>query len=344
MNISRFDINEIGSFKFKLLTHLPLVLIVMGVTGNIISFLVFTFHREFKNSSTMVYLSLLSVTDTLSLWGWNFDHYLLFNRQMSLFTLNKPVCKISLYLQFTTLESSAFLLAIMTIDRYVHVVALPGSFLSKLPLRSVRSAYVWSIGIIFFTLVLNSHIIVFACHLIDERQLVNQNDSFLKIENIIQMQDTLKSYSTGFSLFPVWEQVHMAIYIGVPFIIMVVANTLLMRKIIFIQKHFNYATSSYVSFMKKISITLSILMLNVYFLITSIINFVVFTFFFYITPITLHILIDSLLFSNHCIIFFSSFITNTKFRRIILSFVHKWCLIGQIARLVRWFKIKCVQF
>ncbi len=49
-----------------ILACIPLFVIVVGLTGNTISFIIFRFEKDLKNISSMVYLSFCCITDTLS--------------------------------------------------------------------------------------------------------------------------------------------------------------------------------------------------------------------------------------------------------------------------------------
>lgn len=139
--------------------YLSIFIIAIGVFGNTLSFLVFRFHHAFKSMPSMIYLSIVAVSDTIALFEWNISHfiYLLFGFDVT--TTNLALCRLLNFLQFTSLQVSALTLSIMCVDRYVTVMSLPGSFLSRLPLRTIKSALVWSLGIIVFCCLLNGHII-----------------------------------------------------------------------------------------------------------------------------------------------------------------------------------------
>ena len=54
---------------------LPIVIIFIGLTGNIGAFLVFRLEKDLKKMSSMVILSFVVCTDTASLFTWNIDHF-----------------------------------------------------------------------------------------------------------------------------------------------------------------------------------------------------------------------------------------------------------------------------
>lgn len=138
-----------------------LVIICLGVIGNTVSFVIFRFHPSFCKMPSMVYLSFVAVTDTIALFEWNLDHFTLLMYKLEISSINLVVCRIYTFAQYASLQASALVLSIMCIDRYVTVMAIPGSFLHKLPFRTNRSAFIWSCGVILFTILLNFHILLF---------------------------------------------------------------------------------------------------------------------------------------------------------------------------------------
>lgn len=149
-----------SSFDPKyLIAYLSLAIVGLGSLGNTISFLVFRLHRSFRKMPSMVYLSFVAVTDTLALCGWNLNHYshLVFGFEMMFSTLG--MCRFFNFIQYTSMQISALLLSIVCVDRYVTVMVMPGSFLHKLPFRTLKTSYGWSIGVVLFCVILNFHVL-----------------------------------------------------------------------------------------------------------------------------------------------------------------------------------------
>lgn len=137
-----------------------LIIIVMGLFGNVTAFIIFRFHPIFYRMPCMVFLSFVAVTDTVSLFEWNLGHYLELTRNFDLLKINVPFCRIYQFTQYVSLQSSALILSAMCVDRYVTVSALPSSILYNFPFRTLKTACVWSIGIIFFACSLNFNILL----------------------------------------------------------------------------------------------------------------------------------------------------------------------------------------
>ena len=152
--------SESNSDVSRFLMSINLVLIGLGVTGNSLCFVIFRFSHSFRNMPSMVYLSFVAVFDTLALFEWNLDHYTSAALSIELGTLSIAICRMYNYIQYMSLQTSALILSFMCIDRYVTVVAMPGSFLSKLPFRTNRTAFIWSTSIVLFTTLLNFHILI----------------------------------------------------------------------------------------------------------------------------------------------------------------------------------------
>lgn len=105
-----------------LLTYVSLIIVLTGFVGNSISFAIFRFHSEFKSMPSMVYLSFISITDTLSLLVWNLDHFFIPNFGVKLEAANEPICRILTFDQFFSLQASALLLSMLTVDRSESVL------------------------------------------------------------------------------------------------------------------------------------------------------------------------------------------------------------------------------
>lgn len=140
-----------------LIGYFNVFIIVSGILGNTISFIVFRFHKSFKTMPSMVFLSFVAITDTLDLFEWNLSHFveLVFAKDLQQIT----GCRLLIFAQYSSIQSSALLLSAMCIDRYVTVTTMPGSFLRRLPFRTVRHAFVWSSAIVFFCVLLNFHLL-----------------------------------------------------------------------------------------------------------------------------------------------------------------------------------------
>lgn len=297
---------------FRFLTHIPLFIIVVGCLGNLASFLIFRFNRAFKSSSTMIYLSFMAIVDTFSLFCWNLDHYLNWIQLTSIFTLNKPLCKLAYFDQYASLQSSALLLSIMSVDRYVQVAALPGSWLSRLPFRTPKSAVIWSVSIIAAVALINCHLLIFACF---DLHIVSNLTNSSPIENLKAIKWTANDYVTGFSVFPTWQQIHTGIYIILPCSIVTVSNLLTTKSVMKIGA---MGSQSNGSKRDKLNNTFLAIALNFLFFAMVLPANIAFSFDLTRNSIALMIL-GEIGFANHAILFFACVISHKTFRHQVFS-------------------------
>ena len=148
-----------NQLRHRFVAYFSIFIIGLGLAGNTASFMVFRFHPSFKTMSSMVFLSFVAVSDTIALFEWNLSHFTTLVYGFDIMTSSLTAARVLLFLQCTCLQISALTLSVMCVDRYVTVMAIPGSFLHKLPFRTVKSAFYWSLGIILFCVFLNGHLL-----------------------------------------------------------------------------------------------------------------------------------------------------------------------------------------
>lgn len=155
MAINNKTISGFDSFTDWLVAHFNLITIGLGLFGNTICFIIFRFHPSFKRMASMVFLSFVAITDTTALFEWNLDHFTQLVYNVDLPGTSLPNCRVYIFAQYSSLQASALTLSVMCIDRYITIVAMPGSMLYKLPFRTIKTAFFWSLGILIFVICLN---------------------------------------------------------------------------------------------------------------------------------------------------------------------------------------------
>lgn len=197
----------------------PFLILAIGLVGNTFSFMVFQFgDKSLRGMSSMVYLSFLAVIDTISLFIWNLDSFTRPNYGFELEDLNLPMCRVLSFLQYATLQSSAFIMSMLTVDRYFTVIAMPGSRVSRLPFSTPRTAFYWSIGIITTISLINFHMIIF-----------NGPDT----RNLTSNETLLQCYAPYGSLaYIFWDYVHLVLFCVIPFLLMLTFNSMLIVKVL----------------------------------------------------------------------------------------------------------------
>ena len=103
----------------KLVGIYELIVIIMGTLGNLFIFYVSYINRQ---NSTFLFLSFLSISDMISLYWWNLNHFVQPFTKIDLQNHNFYYCKIINFFQFTASQSSAWILILISLDRYFSVL------------------------------------------------------------------------------------------------------------------------------------------------------------------------------------------------------------------------------
>ncbi|CAH1783616.1 unnamed protein product [Owenia fusiformis] len=127
----------------------PMVILPFGLVGNLLAFLVMT-RKQSRQKSTCIYMAVLSVTDTVSLFILLY-HWIVTNFvQLPITEYHNDInCKILSYISQVTTEYGVSVIIAMTIDRYIAV---------KYPIHSVtwcslkRTRRILVIGIIILSI------------------------------------------------------------------------------------------------------------------------------------------------------------------------------------------------
>lgn len=291
------------------MSYIPLAIIFMGLIGNCFSFIIFRFDKNMKKISFGVYLSVMSITDTLSLFVFNLDNYLMPNFGLGVEHFGIVSCKIFSFMQFFALQSSGYLLCFTTIDRYVSVVSKPGSIAYKLPFRTAKSAVVWSMIIIFFVSIINSHLLIFNETMIkDVRGVLNR--SFYS-----NVTKRCYFYPNGFKVSPLLDKLNLVLYSLLPSLIIITFNGLLLRKSLTLAKN----KSKTISKRKKFNGIISLFVLSLSFIVmtapTSIFHGFANETYLNSQGRLITICFDCIGFLHSSSLFFTCFITNNKFRQ-----------------------------
>jgi hypothetical protein len=300
-----------------IISYFSLVIIVLALIGNTISFLTFRLNKELKTMSSMTILSFVCFTDTLSCFTWNLNHFLRPHYSFSIEKLNIHNCKFFSWLQYTSLQSSGLLLSLVCIDRYVTIMSTPGSIFSRLPFGTNKSAIGWSSSLVILVSLLNSFLLIF-----DRYEVKNRGFDVIRCYHL----------TNGFDVSVIWEKIHLIIYTLIPFVLMLVSNVLLIRKLSSLDIRHASRGLNYQSpiFRKMRDTTLTLLLITFFFIGTTLpaaVCYVYFSSFFKSTSFLNNMLtlIDYLSFLNHSSLFFSCFAANKKFRRIVLNKMWTFC-------------------
>jgi hypothetical protein len=266
MSQNTTTLNNLNDRIYKIVSYVPLVIIFVGLLGNTTSFLIFSFNKEMNKYSSMVFLSFIAVTDTLGLFIWNLNHFLYPNYSIKLEKVSLFNCKFFTFLQYVTLQSSGLLYSIISIDRYFAVMSKPGSFMSRLPFGTPKSALKWSIVILIGTCLFNIHLLIINGYY---KYTYTNSTNGTQLLN----KTSLVCYaSPTISLSPLWDMVQAVVYTFIPFIIMAIFNSLLILNL-------RVKEIKKTSNMKKKRITISLAVITFAFIIMTAPGTIVYGFF-----------------------------------------------------------------
>ena len=95
-----------------------LILVIFGTAGNLLTCLV---CFRLRSTTTFVFLAIAAVFDAASLYFWNLNHFTQTFLDIDLQSKNLNSCRIGQFVQFTSLEISAWLLVLMSVDRLLTI-------------------------------------------------------------------------------------------------------------------------------------------------------------------------------------------------------------------------------
>ena len=126
-------------------------LALFGTLGNI---LVFIIAFRLRKTTTFVFLVFLAVVDSLTLYWWNLDDFRYIYFGSSAQEGSVYGCKILNYFQLTSMESSAWLLICLSIDRFLSVWSKSW----KTRYFKSKQAFITSAILVSFFSLINFHI------------------------------------------------------------------------------------------------------------------------------------------------------------------------------------------
>jgi hypothetical protein len=142
----------------KIIGVYEIILIILGTFGNLFIFYVSYLNRQ---NSTFLFLAFLSISDMLSLYWWNLNHFVQPFTNLDLQNFNFYYCKIINFCQFVSSQTSAWILILISFDRYFSVLILNWKikyFYYKRALLTVTAIVITIISINFHVLFTFGHI------------------------------------------------------------------------------------------------------------------------------------------------------------------------------------------
>ena len=306
------------SFHKYLLFYVPPVLLIVGTFGNVLSFLIL--KKLDKKSSTFVFLRALAITDLIVLY---IGLLRLWIEEISIDiqTQSDWLCKTTVFLGYVGSDVSVWIIIAVTAERF-FVVYFP---IIGRRYCNVKNAKIVILCIIFIFSSVNVHFLWSV-----EIGETHLNTTTVTVCNAAE---EFKSLVTA-----IWPWVDAAIYSFIPFVLILLLNVLIIRKMITTRRTRIRRLSACAYQFSKTSFSQSQTDINRR--ITCMLLVVSFTFLVTTLPVNIHIIVfainrnstkasfvkmelaktitELLMYTNHCLNFFLYCATGRNFRNKLL--------------------------
>ena len=281
---------------FYVLGIYKIFLIVAGTIGNLLIFIVCV---KLKDNTTFMLLRFLSISDMISLYFWNLSQFTsaLFNFDMQNF--NFYYCKFFEFAQFTSLQVSAWILALISCDRYLTIAFTTW----KIKTVKTNGGFKAGLAVVVLLAGLNFHCLFTFGHV----EYVNGTE-------IVQC------YATDIpstKIMGVWNTVHAFFYSYIPFCMIAVANFLLVISILRKNKVSTATTTN--AKKRNIFMNITVFSITILFIVLTCPGAIASSYFNVLIQSysgrVILFSVDSLTFSYHSLSFITLFITNKKFSK-----------------------------
>ena len=241
----------------------PPILILLGTIGNILSIVVLT-RKSIKVSTTALYLTFLAFSDLLVLYTGLLRQWIIHLFKYDVRHVSEAACKIHIWLVYTSLDFSAWILIAVTLERVISAWC-PHSAKAKC---SRKYATALLITILIFLLGLNSHLLYGMVN----KGSVDEDDTGTQ-----KCSEIDKKYANFFNL--TWPWIDLCVFCLIPFSVIVVGNCCILFRVIKSQRktkarivpsiNTNQSRTSHRAGPKHSSMTAMLFTLNTVFLFTT---------------------------------------------------------------------------
>ncbi|CAM4873397.1 unnamed protein product [Rotaria socialis] len=201
-------------FVIRCLSLYALLLIIVGTVGNLLTIVVLL-RKNLRRLVTIRYLIIVSICDTISLYGWNLNNFYKFHISSirgNLEEISILHCRIISFMTFVSLQLSSWCLTATILPYDEHIAkdrALNLYWLHwKQSYGKRKYTKYYIIILTFICIALNIHV--------------------LFLNGYRTSSGSIECYATennpGY-IFPQWERVHLVVYNLCPFAIMCICNT-----------------------------------------------------------------------------------------------------------------------
>ncbi|CAF1394841.1 unnamed protein product [Adineta steineri] len=261
MNILTNTSNSTSTNIYSVIINVPflgyysLLMIIIGTVFNLLTFIILCqpAFRDTKVRPTLHYMRALALIDLINLYGWNLDNYL---QIVHGFTLNDSYtvasCKFFTFLNYVTLHISGWLRIFICFDRYLCLSRVqPNTWFNR-----SKSVLIIIFGTTIFFMLFNLHLLIFVCYRNDSGQIVRS--------------------SKLYPLYPIYNQINLVLYNGIPLFFMVLFNSMSIYHLI----RLRYATIVQNSRIRHRAISITIISTTFLFFVTGTPSSISYSFFY----------------------------------------------------------------
>jgi hypothetical protein len=209
---------------------LSLILLLIGLFGNLLCFYIFS-QPNMRKNSTFIYLACLSIVDWFVLALGLGDIVIISYLKIVLRDTNIIVCRVHSFLTYVFTHLSSFLLASVSIDRAIATNLINFSKIYSKPQTAYRIIFL-NIGV---AVVINLHSLLFMGYYIPSESSINDSNSLIGNEStnssIIREFHCATESGTIYDKFldPYFKWIDLFSYAIIPFLIMAVCTFLIIR-------------------------------------------------------------------------------------------------------------------
>ena len=203
------------------------ILIIFGTVGNSLCIYVLT-RRSIRSSTTALYLTALAFSDLAVLYSGLLRQWLVYLFDVDVRQLNEVGCKLNIWLVYCSLDFSAWILLVVTLERVISAW-LPHNYRSVCTKKSALSL-ILAIGV--FMLALNSHLLYGMVF----KDITDEFGNFVSEAKCVEIN---ASYYSFFNKS--WPWVDLCVFCVIPFTVIVIGNSLILLKVVKSHKKANSA-------------------------------------------------------------------------------------------------------
>lgn len=195
----------------------PPILILLGTVGNCLSIFVLS-RKAIRSSTTALYLTVLAFSDLFVLYTGLLRQWLIYLFDKDVRKLGSFGCKLNIWLVYSSLDFSAWILIAVTLERVVSAW-LPHN--AKI-VCTKKNAVTVLISIGVFIIGLNAHL-MYGMGL-----KYNQGDS--GVSELAECDEIDDSYRDFFA--KTWPWIDLCVFCVIPFTVIVIGNVLILLRVI----------------------------------------------------------------------------------------------------------------